>query len=210
MSTLPAPTRSMKLFIGIVVIWFALAFWAGATGIVARDADDPPLRIALAAGGPTLIGIGLLVFSRRVREWAQGLDLSLLIYLQGWRMAGYSFLALYAQSLLPEDFSLAAGLGDIALAVTAPFVAVHVARRGRAAGLVFVTWTVLGIIDFIVAITLGAINDITAYTVLADGTRDIPPMAELPLSLIPTFFVPLLIIVHLLAYVRFRALPAQA
>jgi hypothetical protein len=201
----PVPLRRLAPLLVVGVVWLTLAAVAAAAGLVVRPATEPPLRIGLAAGLPVLgVGVALLVLPR-FRAWAGSLDLALLINLQGWRVAGFAFLALYAQGLLPGGFAWPAGLGDIAVGIAAPFVAGHVVRRGRAAGRVVAGWTAFGIADFVVAIALGMANHLTVLPAVPDGAATHAPMAELPLSLIPTFVVPFLLVVHLLTLARLRA-----
>jgi hypothetical protein len=50
------------------------------------------------------------------------LDLRLLTALQGGRVIGFVFLALYAHGLLPGLFAWPAGLGDVLVGGAAPFV----------------------------------------------------------------------------------------
>ncbi|MEV4625909.1 hypothetical protein AB0J90_06430 [Micromonospora sp. NPDC049523] len=205
-SASPSSVRSRGTLLLVVVgaVWLTLAGLAAWAGLIVRDPDEPPLRIGLAAGLPVvLVGSALLV--RRFRAWVETLDLTVLINLQCWRVAGFAFLALYAQDLLPASFAVPAGYGDIVVGLAAPFVAIHVLRRGRAARPVFLGFTFFGIADFVVAIGMGIVNGIGAREALPDGTLTTPPMAELPLSLIPTFAVPFLLVLHLLSLVRFRA-----
>jgi hypothetical protein len=181
----------------VCALWFTTAFVAGAAGAFERAEDDPPIRMALTAGPPVLgVGIALLV-SPRFRAWAESLNLSLLINMQAWRIVGFSFLGLYAVDLLPGGFAFPAALGDVAVAVAAPFVAVYVARKGAQARPVFFSWTALGILDFIAAIALGASHSTTGSTAIA------APLIHLPMSLIPSFAVPFLFIVHMLSLARF-------
>jgi hypothetical protein len=197
--------RRVRPLVIVGVGWLTLAILAGAAGLVVRPANEPPLRIGLAVGLP-VIGTGLaLLLVRRFRAWAESLDLPLLINLQGWRVAGFAFLAVYAQGLLPGSFAWPAGLGDLAVGIAAPFVAAYVVHRGRAVRRVVLGWTMSGIADFVVAIALGMANHLTVRAVLPDGTSAHAPMAALPLSLIPTFAVPFLFVLHLLTLARLRA-----
>jgi hypothetical protein len=56
-----------------------------------------------------LIGTGL---SRWFREIVLAVDLPTISGIQGWRFAGFVFLALWAQGLLPGYFAWPAGAGD--------------------------------------------------------------------------------------------------
>jgi hypothetical protein len=201
----PAPLRRVVPLVVVGALWLTLAAVAAAADLVVRPATEPPLRIGLAAGAPVLAaGLGLLLVPR-FRAWAESLDLTVLISLQGWRCAGFAFLAVYAQGLLPGGFAWPAGLGDLAVGLTAPFVASYAARGGRATRSVVIGWTAFGIADFVIAIGLGMANSLTVREVLPGGGLASAPMAELPLSLIPTFAVPFLLVIHLLTLARLRA-----
>lgn len=203
-ATVEASRRGTGLLAAVGGVWLAVAIAAAWAGLVVRDPDEPPLRIGLAAGLPVVI-VGLALLAPRFRAWVEGLDLGVLIAMQGWRVAGFAFLAVYAQDLLPASFALPAGLGDLVVGLAAPFVAAAVAHRARGAGPLFVGFTVFGIADFVMAVSLGIANGIGARVLLPDGSLDTPPMAELPLSLVPTFAVPFLLVVHVLSLVRFNA-----
>jgi hypothetical protein len=89
------------------------------------------------------------------------------------------------EGLLPGGFAWPAGLGDIAMAVTAPWVAARVAADDQYRyGIAFLAWNLFGIADFLDAVLLG-----TLYNT--------PLMQRLPFALIPAFFVPLLVMGHI-------------
>jgi len=89
------------------------------------------------------------------------------------------------EGLLPGGFAWPAGLGDIIVAITAPWVAARVVADDEFRfGVVFLLWNLFGIADFLDAVLLG--------TLYNTGL-----MQRLPLVLIPCFFVPLLFIVHI-------------
>ncbi|GLZ29653.1 hypothetical protein Lesp02_18430 [Lentzea sp. NBRC 105346] len=170
----------------IAGLWFIAAFVAGALGWFQTEGTEPPIVLGVAAGLPPLAVLAALRWSPRFNQWVGTRDHGLLINLQAWRIGGFVFVALWAQGLLPAGFALPAGIGDVAIATTAPFVAKY-APTGR----IFTLWTALGILDLVTAVSLG----------IAHGLTD-PAMAivsRLPLSLIPTFGVPFLLVVHLLS-----------
>ena len=190
--SLPRPTtRPLAPVVLGTVVWFAAALAAGAAGIFRVPPDVPPTAVGVAALVPPLVVVGLLTFSARFRSWARSLDLRFLTLLQIWRVVGLAFLALWVQGDLPGGFALPAGLGDLAVGLTAPFVAAYVIGRGRWARWVFVAWTVFGIADLLAAIALG----VTAEA-------DVTPMSALPMSLIPTFGVPLTLALHAISLVN--------
>ena len=62
-------------------------------------------------------------------------------------------------------------------------------------------WNVLGSLDLVLAVSLGVLASATPVGLLA-GDVSTRLMGQFPLSLIPTFFVPLLLIFHLIAMIR--------
>ena len=68
----------------------------------------------------------------------------------------------------------------------------------------FICWQVLGIIDLVTAVTLG-----TLARVISPQGIPTTPMTVLPLSLIPTFAVPLLLILHIVCIAQARRWPAR-
>ena len=90
----------------------------------------------------------------------------------------------------------------MAVAVTAPAVAMALAARpefaksGR-----FALWHILGLLDFAVAVGIGASLGMDAL-----GASSMAPMLELPLAMIPSFAVPVFILLHLTALLQWRHL----
>src|SRR5262245_25434126 len=126
-----ASVRPLTPAVLVVGAWFGLVYVAGAEGVFTSPPGTPPVAIGLATAVPPLVVIGWLAGSARFRSWARDLDLRLLTLVQTWRVAGLAFLALYAVGDLPARFALPAGLGDVAVGLTAPLVAVYVIGGGR-------------------------------------------------------------------------------
>lgn len=200
MSTLTAPaTRTTPLLLLIAAGWFAVTQVAGAAG--AFSSDGPPLAMAAAVTVPPLVVGGLLAWSPWFQAWARSLDLRLLVNLQMWRIAGFAILAAWGVGALPGAFALPAGYGDVLVAVAAPAVAWYIGRGNSRS--VFLTWSALGIADLVLAVTLGLLHT-PEFGPLA-GSLTTAPMGELPLSFIPSFGVPLMFSVHLIALYNARS-----
>ncbi len=85
-----------------------------------------------------------------------------------------------------------AGWGDFFIGLTAPLIALRfVGRQHRA---VFLLWQALGMLDLVTAVSSGVLNG-----VFGSGPVTMDPIAALPLSLIPTFGVPLFFILHIIS-----------
>lgn len=127
------------------------------------------------------------------------IDLALSTAIQAWRFAGFGFLALYAYDILPGVFAWPAGLGDIAIGLTAPWMALALVRDPNfASSRSFILWNLFGILDLVVAVGAGALGSVLALGVTT------APMARLPLVLIPAYFVPLFVMLHLATLFRVR------
>ena len=93
----------------------------------------------------------------------------------------------------------------MAIGLTAPWVALALARRPAfAGGWLFVVWNLLGILDLIVAVSVAAVNQMHATG--AAGEITVAPMSQLPLLLVPAYLVPLFFIGHLTALFQARRL----
>jgi hypothetical protein len=159
------------------------------------------VAVGLAALVPPVVAVWGALGSARFRAWARSLDLGFLTMLQSWRVVGIAFLALAATGSLPDGFAVPAGLGDIAVGVTAPLVALHVVGRGRVGQRIYLAWAAFGILDLVNAVTLGVLYSDSRIglltTDLDTGLMQVPPMV-----LIPAFGVPLALVLHVIALVN--------
>jgi hypothetical protein len=174
------------------LIWFAVMFLLSARGTFVSAPDEPPIAVGLAFLTPLV----LFLLALRIPSWRR-LVLSIspvfLIALSGWRFVGLGFLMAEAEGLLPGGFAWPAGLGDIAMAATAPFVAARVAAddKFRFSGL-FLAWNIFGIADFLLAVFMGSLYNWPGF----DAAVSTDLMQRMPFALIPVFFVPLVAMSH--------------
>jgi hypothetical protein len=185
--------------------WFLLVASLGAVGAFVGPPGKPPLAIALGAGSPLLLFFAWMRLSQSFRGFVLSLDLRLIAGMQAWRWAGLGFLFLYAHNVLPAVFALPAGLGDMAIGVMAPWMILALVRRpGFATSAAFIRWNLFGILDLVVAVSIGALSAVFATG--APGEISVAPMATLPLLLIPAFLVPLFLMLHAAALLQIRQL----
>ena len=194
----------MGPIIGVVLaIWLIVVFLLGAAGAFARPAGALPVPILIGAAAPLAVFLAAYWGSVRFRAFVRALNLPLAAAIQAWRAGGLGFLALYAYGVLPGVFAWPAGLGDVAIGVTAPWVVLAlIRRRAFARSPVFVAWNLLGILDLVIAITTGALGSALASDTAGAVTTG--PMAHLPLVLIPAYLVPLFVMLHLAALFQAR------
>jgi hypothetical protein len=187
----------------VLSAWFLLAVGGGLSGWFIAPRTQPPLAILLAIAVPPLAFALLYQTSRRFAALVLSLDLKLITSLQSFRVIGAMFLVLYAFGLLPPFFAIPAGLGDLAVGLAAPFLALRIARDAPGWPRQIYWFNLLGLLDFVFAVGTGVLTSNTSLGVLADHT--LPARANLaafPLSLVPTFLVPLYIILHAIALLQ--------
>jgi hypothetical protein len=186
-----------RLTAGLIAAWFAFAVSASSLNLFKGAPGVPPLAIGLAALIPIVVFLIWFATSQGFRRFALSLNPRTLTFIQSWRLVGFTFLALYAAGMLPGVFALPAGWGDIAIGATAPLAATWLMSfRHRGA---FLFWQVAGIFDLVLAVALGSVSSI-----LGVQGANTSIMAVLPLSLIPTFAVPLLLMLHIICIAQAR------
>lgn len=201
------PSETTILVAASVVAWFAIVAVLGARGGFVTPPGVPPLPILLGVLTPLAVFFAAYLLSRTIREFVLAIDPRLMMAMQAWRFAGLGFLALYAHGVLPGFFAWPAGLGDIAIGMTAPWLlAVLMRQPSFAASRTFVIWNLLGILDLVVALATGALG--TILVAGADAGVTTAAMAQMPLVLIPAFFVPVLFALHAAALLQARRLAA--
>jgi hypothetical protein len=195
------PTHGARnLTVSVLGVWFLLALVGSVLGVFDSE-RRPPVPLGLAAVIPVAVFAFCYLTSVRFREFVLSLDLRMLTVAQTWRVGGIVFVILYLQGALPGVFALPAGWGDFAIGITAPVVAWYWKRPFPYR--TFLVWNVLGSLDLVTAVSLGVLASATPVGVLA-GDVTTRLMGRFPLSLIPTFIVPLLLIFHLISLIRIR------
>ncbi len=191
-----------KLVFGIVLIWFLLAIAGGMMGIFSR-VNEPPIYLGIIFLVP-IIGFTLAYsLSMRMRRVANGIPLWLITIAHVWRFVGIYFVVSAILHVLPPQFGYPEGLGDVIAAIFCIPLAFAIRKKNRSTGLrtAFIVWNIYGLIDLISAISLGILYSPGPSGILrTDISTAI--MTTFPVSLIPTFFVPLFIMIHMLGLRR--------
>jgi hypothetical protein len=189
--------RLKALTVTILSLWFLVALSCSLLGVF-----DSKQRLPIPLGAAALLPVVAYAICyltwTEFRRFVLAANLRLLTLAQTWRVGGVVFLILHHRGLLPGMFALPAGWGDIAIGATAPFVALAISSKTSFPKKIIVAWNLLGMLDLMMAVTLGILASASPLGVLA-GEITTQVMGTFPLSLIPTFFVPLLIIFHLIS-----------
>lgn len=182
--------------------WFAAAVWGGLLGIFSHP-DVPPVSLGAFILVPITGFLLTYALSAAFRAFAQHLDMRLLVGSHLWRFVGVGFVIGWLTGDLPAQFGIPEGLFDIIAALGATILLVPL-NRGEFPRRWLLVWNVFGLLDLISAITVGALYSNGTLGILSAGTVTTRVMTIFPVSLIPTFFVPLFILVHLLIFARLR------
>jgi hypothetical protein len=185
-------------------VWTALAIWivaallAAATGLVA--ALPRPL-IPLIIWSPVLAAVLAWRRSPTVRAFVADVDLRLPVLFHVVRVFfGAAFLVEAAAGRLPSSFAHVAGPGDLVAGALALPAALLATRRDQTSRALLFGWNLLGLVD-ILAVFLSAQR---LLLVLRDE-RFLLAFQRLPFSALPVLVVPLVLLTHLLIFVRLRA-----
>lgn len=201
-------TGSRPVRVGSAIFLFG---WLGATLLLApapaslasRDPFYITPLIPLFALGPTIVLLVALGLSREVRRTLGAMSLPAVHGVQLYRVIGATFLVLMAQGQLPAHFADPAGWGDIAVGLAAPLVALALARRAAGSRTLAAGWNVLGLLDLVVAVGMG--TGYLAPLLAPHLGAHVPPAAAMgvfPLVVVPTFAVPMGILLHVLGLTR--------
>lgn len=183
--------------------WLGAVFLLGAHGAFVGSAGSPPLPIFFGFALPLAAFFAAYFRWRAFREFVLSADLRLVATMQAWRWAGLGFLSLYAHGVLPGLFAFPAGLGDMAVAFAAPWMVLGLVRHPSfATSRRFVVWNIMGIIDLVVAVSLGTIC--SGFIHGLTGSVTTSAMAQLPLVLVPAYLVPFFIMLHFTALSQAR------
>ena len=180
-------------------LWFAAAAAAGHFLLLQRL---PALATPALVLGLTALLLLAYFRHRPFRAWVDGLELRSLVLLHLTRFVGIYFLVLYQRGLLPRAFAVPGGIGDIIVATMAlpvAFAPLEADTRLRA----ILIWNVVGFLDLLGVVFTAARLNLASPLLLLELTR-------LPLSLLPTFLVPLRVATHVVIFVRAGQRPRAA
>ena len=185
----------------VLLLWFALVTALAAAGLFSTMEGGTP-AIGMAIVVPIIVGLIVFRRSAALKSLVSEAPLALLVAVHTGRLLGVFFLLLYAEVRLPQTFALAAGWGDIGIAVAAPLVAWAIHRRAAGWRGLALTWNTLGFADLVLAVTLGVGSAVDSpvrfiYEAASSGT-----MSSLPWLLVPGFMVPLYLMTHLAIFHR--------
>jgi len=173
-----APVRTLAL------VWLFIVIALARFGLLIGELPIPQMIMVGMVG---VLGF-LIARTEAIGRPFMECDVRWLIAFHITRLVGFYFLALYRQGRLPYDFAVKGGIGDIVVAV----LAIAVLLIPRSAGFrptVLQVWNVIGFADILFVLA-------TAIRLTIGDIHSMDELRRLPMSLLPTFLVPIVIVTH--------------
>lgn len=186
----------MRPGLAFILLWFLIVFSLSVTGWFEQFSSG------------TLFGMGAVVSatgftflhwrSEKFRGFLRARNLRRLTWVQAFRFYGILALVKAHQHVLPAIFAVPTGIIDVIFASTSFLVAARLISRDGNPKPGFVAWHVAGLGGLAVSALLAVLTSSTRFG-LVEGGLTSKPMTWFPMSLVPVFIGPLVLIFHLLA-----------
>ncbi len=189
----PGPAKQAWRWSAAIILaaWFITRLVLSATLPANKN---QPVIIAFAVAG-MLVGLLPLLFSPAFRQIVRAVPQTWLVGVQVTRVLGVLFLALFDMGLLPGQFALTAGYGDLGAGLMALGVVYLLAKRKPYGRSLAVAWNLYGLLDFVVANITGPI--FIGPHALQVAAAGISTQYLNYVFIIPSFGVPVYALLHI-------------
>jgi hypothetical protein len=186
----------MALAAGFIGLWFAAALALSITGWFRQftSAELFGIGALVSATGFTV----LHTLSEKFRGFTRARSLRRLTLAQTLRFFGNLALLKATQHVLPPLFAIPTGLIDDAFALSSFYVASRLVSPTGRARPGFVAWHLAGLGGLAVSIVTAVLTSTNRFGVVGNGVTSWP-MTWFPMSIVPTFIGPFVLICHLQA-----------
>jgi hypothetical protein len=194
--------RSKRMTTGLVftvafLAWQAVVWSAAVAGSFRlQPGAIPMLPIAIIL--PLVIGLPVLMRSQRVAAILDAMPPYWVIGLQVYRIFGSIFLLAYASGNLAGLFGLPAGTGDTLVGLLALPTAYLLYLAPRENHSRAVAWNFLGILDLVIAISIGFLTAPGPFQLIVPSTPN-TLLGTYPTVMTPAFMVPTSLMLHALS-----------
>ncbi len=202
--------KTFYIILGLVIAWLIGSITSSLLGLF-NQPNKPPTFFGLFLAGPILGFLIAYASSKRLRGSLFALPLWAITATHSLRLIGIAFVIAVFIHVLPWQFGWPAGLGDIISAIVSIPLAISLYQKRYSKGLRsrFIAWNILGLAGLFLSVTLGLLYSVNAVGILSSTLSNTRALSFLPYSLIPTFYVPILILLHLLALRRNGEIPVN-
>src|SRR5262245_5017688 len=195
----PGQRRTTWLAVMIpYTLWFVVA-WSAAINGAFRTGTSPLPLLPLAIFLPVIIGVPLLLLSKRVGQVLDAMPATWLVALQLYRLFGSWAIAAGLRGVLPGVLAWPAGIGDVLTGLFAVPAAIAVATGTAQGQRAAIIWNIFGLADFAVAIAMGMITSPGRFQLIVPDVPSIGAAGAYPDVLTPAFVVPCGVLLHALS-----------
>lgn len=190
--------------LGFYIIYLAYVSVFSLKGVF--DVDSLPPKVMVWAGVPLLILLfGFIGNTGLFKKLLRSITLESLVAIHIFRLAGVFFIILYCYHLLPPEFALSAGVGDIATALLALTVAKMVSKGSPWSTKAVYAWNIFGILDIITLLVIAVIN---AKSAMAAGVHhgNLEEMSIFPFVWFPAFAPATILFLHTAVFRKLQQL----
>jgi hypothetical protein len=196
--------QANKLFRGVILFFtLYLIYVSGMSFTELLTENALPPRVLLFTALPLLIFFFGFIFNKPI-YWKilDGIPLQSLVRLHIFRFVGAYFLLATYYNALPTHFAILAGLGDMATAFGAIFIAKAIEENKSWSRKATLVWNIFGFWD-IVSVIISAILT-TRYSIQHPESQNIIEMAKFPFVWIPAFAPTVIIFMHIAIFKKLK------
>jgi hypothetical protein len=186
-----------------LIAWLAVAQYVGSANMYFATTEAAVPTVLLGLLIPLIIAATGLWLSGSIARLVSAIPLPWIVAAQIYRVGGGIFLVLWADGHLPWQFALPAGVGDVTTGCFAVVVATLLAQKAAGARRAAYAWSLFGIADLVVALTMGALSSPGRAHLIAFEAPNLL-ISSYPLVMVPTFAVPLALMLHGIVLWRLR------
>jgi hypothetical protein len=180
-----------------LLIWFIYAGLLGYFGVLKNATARPP-GIAFVLGPVIAFLICFIARSAAIARVALGFPLWIMLGAQCFRIGVELFLhQLWIDGLVPKMLTFEGANVDIYIGATAPVIA-WLSTRGRLGLRMALVWNLLGLLALANVVTRAVLTSPGPFNIIRTEVPNLM-ISTFPFLFIPAFFVPLAVVLHVLA-----------
>lgn len=181
--------------------------WVGVVVAITATGNLPPLAFLALFSFPLIVAAFLAAIPATRAALAE-IPVPLVVGLNVFRLLGFLFIVLAVTGRLAGPFPYFAGIGDMITGFFALPVA-RLAARSGANHLEVIVWNAFGMLDLIVAVSLGLLSNNGFPLQLIHAGVGSNAVTTLPWALIPLVLVPTYLVGHVIVFAHARAQAAS-
>jgi hypothetical protein len=204
LNTQMSEIKANRLFWSVLVFFtIYLTYVSVITFMGLLSKNTLPPRVLIFTALPLLLFLFIFIFNKPI-YWKilDGIPLQSLVRVHSFRFVGVYFLLAAYYNALPAHFAILAGLGDIATAVGAIFIAKAIANNKSWSRKATLIWNIFGFWD-IVSVVVSAILT-TRNSIQNPESQSIIEISKFPYVWIPAFAPVVIIFMHIAIFKKLK------